>query len=249
MFAPFRNVKTAIESISGSKIYRNSLPFGIACSMDIDRRFGRDCIRTIFDVGANAGQSALTYVREFPHAQIHCFEPVAATYQKLLSNIGSYPNVCPHNIGMARKAGRLTINVNPNDCESSISLRRAEDHPEWITVDTVAGFADEHNVRTIDFLKIDTEGYDLEVLAGAEPLLQEQRARFIQCECEPTPRTGKWVSFSTLAEFLEPYGYRLFAVYDQQPDWGGEHCLIFWNAVFICDQLARSRSTRPRAEK
>jgi hypothetical protein len=38
-------------------------------------------ISTIFDVGANVGQSALKFQEAFPRARIHSFEPVSATYK------------------------------------------------------------------------------------------------------------------------------------------------------------------------
>lgn len=247
MLAPFRNVKTTFERMTGSKIYRKSLPFGIACFLDIERRFGRDSIRTVFDVGANVGQSTLTYVREFPHAQIYSFEPVLATYQKLASQTASYANVHPHNIGMGRQPGQVAINVNPNAVESSIKVRRPEDHSEIITLDTVDGFAKKRNIQAIDFLKIDTEGFELEVLAGAETLLREQRARLIQCECEPVPRTDRWVSLPALAEFLDGYRYRLFGVYEQRPEWDGGNYVPFWNAVFICEELLFRNTSRAQA--
>lgn len=237
MLAPFRNFKTTFERMTGSKIYRNSLPFGITCFLDIERQFGRDCISTVFDVGANAGQSALTYAREFPRAQIYSFEPVPATYQKLVAQTARHPNVHPYNIGMGRQPGRVTIHVNPNDLRSSVKLHRPEDHSEIISLDTMDGFVEKQKLRTIDFLKIDTEGFDLEVLAGAETLLKEHRVHLIQCECEPAPRTNEWVSFPALAEFLEGYGYRVFGVYEQRPEWDGGNYIPFWNAIFICEKL------------
>jgi FkbM family methyltransferase len=175
-------LKSSIERISGCRIYRNSLPHGVDCYHDIEKRFGRKCIKLVFDVGANIGQSAVNYLHQFPQAEIYSFEPVAATYQKLVAATRRFSRVHPYNFGMGRKPGKIGINVNPLSCTSSIIWQRPEDHPETVELETVAGFSEKHHLGTIDFLKVDTKGYDLEVLAGSVPLLQRQRILFVLSE-------------------------------------------------------------------
>jgi len=237
MLAMLRGAKEAVERISGCRVYRNSLPHGVDCFFDIGRRLGRDGVKVVFDVGANVGQSALSYVREFPRAEIFSFEPVAATFQELVTATRQFPRVHPYKLGMGREPGEAIINVNPISRMSSIGLSRPEDHPETITLETIAGFVEKHRLGTIDFLKIDTEGFDLEVLAGAAPLLHQQKVRFVQSECEPVLRTKQFVNFSALADFLADFGYGLFGVYEQQPEWDGRNMLSYWNALFVCKEL------------
>lgn len=237
MRGAFRAVKEGLEQITGSRIYRNSLPHGVDCSFDIARRLGRENIRVVLDVGANMGQSAMTYLHQFPQAQIHSFEPVSATFKQLAANTARSSRIHAYNFGMGSAAGEAVIHVNPVSRMSSIKLQRPEDHSETIALDTVAGFVEKHGLGTIDFLKIDTEGADLDVLAGAAPLLKQQRIHFVQCECEPIAFTNNFVSFPALAEFLGAYGYRLFGVYEQQPHFDGTRRILYWNAVFICEKL------------
>jgi FkbM family methyltransferase len=237
MLAILGRAKGAFERITGCRIYRHSMPHGTVWCFDIDRRFGREGFKVVFDVGANVGQSALSYLEEFPRAEIFSFEPVAATYQELAAATSRFPRVHPFNLGMGRAAGQMLINVNPISRMSSIKLSRPEDHSETIELETIAGFCKKHHVENIDFLKIDTEGFDLEVLTGAIPLLEQQRVHLIQCECEPVLRTKQFASFSDLAEFLAGFGYRVFGVYEQQPEWDGRNMLLYWNAIFICEKL------------
>lgn len=244
MLASLRGIKSSFERITGTRIYRNTLPQGVVVSFDIHRVLGRNGVRTVFDIGANVGQSALTYLREFPNAQIYSFEPVAATYQQLLARSTGHSRIHTFQTGMGREAGRVSINVHPHDQKSSILLRRPEDHPETITLDTVADFADRHKIDTIDFLKVDTEGYDLDVLAGAETLLKEQRIHFVQSECEPFTLTKEYVSFSALTDFLRGFKYELFGVYEQYLD-EEERVIRFWNAVFICKKLVPPGASWP----
>jgi FkbM family methyltransferase len=160
---------------------------------------------------------------------------VAATYQKLVASTQQFTRIRPYNLGMAREPGKTTINVNPISCISSISLRRSEDHSETIDLESIASFAEKHHLETIDFLKVDTEGYDLEVLAGAAPLLMRQEIHFVLIECEPVERTKYFVSFPAVAEFMGAFKYRLFGVYEQASEMDGT--LAYWNALFICEKL------------
>jgi len=238
MLAMFKDAKEAVERISGCRIYRKTLPHGVDCYFDIERTaLKRDGIKVVFDVGANIGQSALKYLNEFPKAEIFSFEPVANTFSELVTATSKFRRIHPYNFGMARESGEALINVNPTSRVSSIKLKRPDDHSETIRLETIAGFVEKHQLGTIDFLKIDTEGFDLEVLAGAAPLLRQHRVHFVQSECEPVVRTKDFVSFPVLAQFMADFGYRIFGVYEQQPEWDGKRMLLYWNAVFICEKL------------
>lgn len=240
MVSYLNRIKRAVERAAGCRIYGNSLPHGMDLSFDIDRRFGRNNIQVVFDVGANVGQSTLAYLREFPQARIYSFEPVQSTYQKLSEATGSFPRVQAFKLGMGSEAGETVIHVNPVSTASSIVMERAGDRAESIAMETVAGFAGKHGVESIDLLKIDTEGYDLEVLRGAAPLLQQQRIHLIQSECEPSVRSREdspFVDFVSLSSFLNGFGYELFGVYEQQLEWDGRNRVRYWNAVFLCPKL------------
>ncbi len=232
-----KSPKEAIERLTGCRIYRGTLPHGADCFVDIDRRFGRRAVRVAFDVGANIGQTALCYAREFPSAEIYSFEPVAASFEKLAAATRQVARIHPCKLGMGSEAGEATIHVNPTSTMSSIKISRPEDHSEVIAIETVTGFAQAHKIESIDLLKIDTEGYDLEVLAGAAPLLGRQRIHFVLSECGPAARSDRFVGFGALSGFMENFGYRLFGIYGQQPEWDGRNQLLFWNALFICEKL------------
>lgn len=234
------NAKDAVERFSGCRIYRNTLPHGVDCFADIERRFGRDAIKLVFDVGANVGQSAAEYLSEFPQAEIYSFEPVAGTFRDLVASTRHSARVHAYNLGMGAEAGEATIHVNPESTLSSIKDSCPEDHSEVIRLETIAGFAKKHGIETIDFLKIDTEGYDLEVLSGAEPLLKEQQVKFILAECEPWNRYKRFVDFSALTGHLAAFGYRVFGIYDQRFELGSGNSVCFWNVLFVCGKLAAS---------
>ena len=76
-------------------------------------------------------------------------------------------------------------------------------------------------MTAIDFLKIDTEGVDLDVLKGGQSLLQSGAIPFILAEVGFHPNDDRKVLFDEVRHFLMPFGYHLFGIYDQNLEWTG----------------------------
>jgi FkbM family methyltransferase len=242
MIPVLARAKEKFEKRFDCRIYRHTLPHGVDCFKDIERRFGNGFFKVIFDVGANVGQSALEYTEKFPNAEIHSFEPVAANYQKLLEATGRNPKLHAYKLGMGERAGSVDIHVNQFSTTCSIKHGDPQAGLESIELETLSGFMDKQNVSTVDFLKLDTEGYELEVLAGAAKVLEEQRIHFLYIECEPVSTGRKFVSLEALGTLMNRFGYRPFGLYEQQTEWDGTNALRYINAVFICNKLQPAAS-------
>jgi trans-aconitate methyltransferase len=63
--------KTLAERLTGTYIYRQ-LPRGIDFASDMKRFIPMYRVNTVFDVGANVGQSAKLFLAEFPNSHIYC---------------------------------------------------------------------------------------------------------------------------------------------------------------------------------
>jgi len=79
-----------------------------------------------------------------------------------------------------------------------------------MNIQTLDSFCKEYGIKHINYLKIDTEGYDLNVLKGADRLYSNKAVDFIEVEAGMNPRNKYHVSFIDLKSFLEAKGYLMF---------------------------------------
>lgn len=144
---------------------------------------------TIFDVGANQGDYALTLLPAFPDARIYCFEPSPKTFEMLGGHIGNARNVRLFNMGMGDSTGEAVLFSDHDGSGSASVYSRRLDHfggkldiEEKVTLDTLDSFCSHHDIPNIDFLKLDTEGHELSVLRGGEGLMNAGAIGCIQFE-------------------------------------------------------------------
>ena len=129
-----------------------------------------------FDVGANVGTFAKAASR---YGLVYGFEPSSAAFAK----IPSHENIRPFNFALSASKGTATLHGSGDTIASLIEQpdpRRPLTVTEQVYVETLDSFCDANGIDRIDLLKIDTEGYELEVLKGAARMLP--RIRHVQFE-------------------------------------------------------------------
>ncbi len=146
---------------------------------------------TLFDVGANRGGYSAELREAFPSAEIFAFEPNPHAFELLRARLSS-PQDHTYCLGMGNVLGAQTIYTYGDDLNSEHAsmcrsvfedVHRAGNVARVdIQLTTVDQFCDENDIKHITFLKIDTEGYELEVLRGASRMLEENRVGAIQFE-------------------------------------------------------------------
>jgi len=235
-------LKSIVERLFGCRLYRTSLPRGVDLFDDLERDFGLAEFKMVFDVGANVGQSAVEYVRVFPDATIFCFEPVPSVFAELRSKKAQLPRISTFELGMGADEGKADIHVAADSRISSIPNKRPGDSTQIISLATVSGFCHAREIRQLDFLRIDTEGFDLSVLQGAAELLAAGAIHFVQVESAPARQTGYFVGFDEVAEYLRGFGYELYGIYEQTPHWTGRKSLLDFNLVFVSSRLLKEPS-------
>jgi len=192
----------------------------------------------IFDVGANVGQSALFYCKYLNDPIIYCFEPVNSTYAILLKNIIGHKNVKPFNYALGSKNGKINIQLSPdpglNSLIPSVFNKINTGQRQEIVVKTIDDIMEEQGLSRIDLLKIDTEGFDLEVLKGANKFLSTKSIEYVYCEVGFYSEPDKG-DFFEIKNLFQNYGYCFCGFYDPVR-WGRNYTYYaFSNALFkVC---------------
>jgi FkbM family methyltransferase len=203
--------------------FKNMRPIqqhGIDIIRDIKRCHPRFTPAIIFDIGANIGQSTLIYLKRFPNTKVFAFEPALETFRILQTNTERKGAIC-HNIALSNAIGEVgLIHCGPSDNYRIDVLHNSKimalnNKVEKCITDTVDRFSEHNYITDVDFMKIDTEGADLLVLQGARAMLSRGAVRIIQVEVGFHPENETHVSVIDVILFLQPFGYRVFGIYEQ----------------------------------
>lgn len=222
-----RKIKKLLERLTNTHIYSYPVvPRGIDYIQDIANSLPRYSTNIIFDVGANVGQSANNYLSQFPDSRIYCFEPVFDTFQQLEKNLNGNPRVECYQLalGSAAAKGKMVLQDGQGSTmsfllgQSKVSPTKNDVMAE-VDVVTLDQFCDSKGVTQINYLKIDTEGGDLEVLQGSVKMLAEQKIDLIEVEAGMNPNNTRHVPFEVLKSFLESHNYFVFGIYEQIYEW------------------------------
>jgi FkbM family methyltransferase len=127
-------------------------------------------MRVVFDVGS---RDDVDYLIIKPNIKLHIFEPNPVFLDELKTNLkGRDKNVTINEYGLGNREGRFAYSAGSETFtkpdEKGILVRRLDDYVE------------EKGIKYIDFLKIDTEGWDYKVLEGASKTIP--LCRYIQYE-------------------------------------------------------------------
>jgi FkbM family methyltransferase len=213
-----------------------------AVSRKIGRRLPRERIKTAFDVGANVGQSIRALSAAFPGVQIFSFEPDPDTFLQL--EAGSF-DAKLFNYGFGAEDGLLRFDNSGQNQMRHIAQDQGSVDLPTVRIRRLDNAFSEFGVDEIDYLKIDTEGHDLEVLRGAAGLLRDSKIKIVETECGVNRDNKHHVPFAEIQNYLEDFGYRLFHIYEQCPEWPTDRPnLRRVNAVFISPVVIERNARR-----
>lgn len=155
---------------------------------DLLRKLGALPFRTVFDVGSNVGDWALTARKFFPAATIHAFELAQGTFQTLSGRLGS-GNFVLNNVGLSDRTGMIRYkDYGPgsglNTVVLSATFHDQTTAPTLLEAQTMTGdaYCAAAGIASIDFLKVDVEGAEGLVLRGFDGMLRRGAVRVVQFE-------------------------------------------------------------------
>lgn len=193
----------------------------------------------IFDIGAYDGRSAREYIKHFPGAEIHSFEPFPASFQKLAASKLGRHHILQQS-AVADIAGDTTLQVNALSVTNSL-LSSNETGKQVIPgmqtketiivpVTTIDQYCTKNNINEIGILKIDVQGAEMKVLKGAENMLNKKSIKLIYFEVGFLHFYNDQPLFEDLSLYLRSKAYTFHSLYNFSWTRSGE--LIYADALF-----------------
>jgi FkbM family methyltransferase len=178
-----------------------------------------------FDVGANIGQYTEALIANFSdrNFSIHAFEPSKSTFLQLTTKLASsnYPfpeRIHSNNFALGKNSSEVLLySDNAMSGLASLTKRRLDhfdiafEQSEVCRVELLDNYCHLNNISSIDLLKIDVEGHELDVLEGAKNMLSASAISFVQFEfggCNIDTRTF----FQDFFYLFKAYSFEIYRI-------------------------------------
>ena len=168
--------------------------------------------KIILDVGANNGRWALLISNFLKFSRIECFEPFPKTFEFLQENINLNKNIkkeiYTHQFALGSQQGQFFMESDhiQNSGMNKISNIKTD---YQILVKTIDSFLIDQTNPAVSVIKIDVEGYEMEVLRGAKETLNKYHPAIV-CEIDDSLLQINNSSPYEIFIFLEQLGYQIY---------------------------------------
>jgi len=204
--------------------------------------------RVVLDVGAFVGNFAANLLLRAPLTEIHCFEPnpdvfprLEATCRRMGKNAGRPRcQAWPQAVGAGAGTAELSLTQFP-PANSLLPISEAS-REGWKEVDfttnrrvcvpvtTIAAHAEEHRLQEVKLLKMDVQGYELEVLRGCGDMLE--KIEYVFAEVQFTPLYVGAPVWTEIVDYLHGHAFR--------PELMGGFCVSPEGQLLQADLLFRN---------
>lgn len=194
-------------------------------------------ISVVFDVGAHMGQTALHFRKVFKQANIHCFEPIPENFIQLKRNSASKDRIKSNQVALGASCGFASMELGDSDQRYAVypnSENNTVARPKITKVKlySIDQYLKNEGITFIDLLKIDVEGYEIEVLKGAKSALKSGTIQAILAECDFDPNDAQHTYFNNLWDFLRKENFAFIGLYDVI-HYTNKSGIGYCNALFI----------------
>ena len=213
-----------------NKFYRNTLMrYGVAPGLDHEKLLRSIDFNTILDIGANKGQFALVGHHIHKNVKIISFEPLskpAGIFKKIFdpkknvklfnAAIGPVKQIALMHVSKRIDSSSL-LPIGKN--QATLFPGTAESHEEEIFVAPLAHFIALNDLIRPVFVKIDVQGFELEVIRGCKELINEFDYIYVECSFIELYK-GQALANEVIKE-LGKYKFRLNGIYNLIYDLSG----------------------------
>ena len=226
---------------------------------DLIVKFTNSNSPVIFDVGAHNGSSIERYIELFSNPIIHSFEPNYNIFNVLVSRFSSTKNLKLNNFAFGDQNQSKLFNIfAKSDTSSFLTLNESE----WVNIRSkqmgiskdeflkeqipvkiqkLDDYVEKNNIQRIDVLKLDTQGYEKNVLDGAKKTLEKRIIKIIETEIILDNVYDNYLTFTDIEKNLVNNNYRLIALEDMNFTNLIEGYMFAFNAIYIDKDLLAER--------
>jgi len=179
----------------------------------------------IFDVGANIGAMSLVFAQKVPNGQVYSFEPTDFAYSKMQKNLKLNPDLASKISLEQTFIYSNSTNKHELKAYSSWKLTKGgHKHPihrgiakptNNIPTITIDDYCEKNHINRLDFIKIDTDGYEYEILKGALKTLTKLKPKII-FEIGIYIMDEKNLIFKDYINYFEGLGYEIRTIKGKQ---------------------------------
>jgi 2-O-methyltransferase len=173
----------------------------------------------IVDCGAHIGADSVELAKTFPNCTIHAFEPVPELYKILQYNVRRYKNIFCYPLALSSQNGIAEMYVSSGDSDASSSLNRPAAHLQdhvgvkfdniiKVNTMTLDSWALLHGIKAIDFLWLDMQGHEKEMLDAAPEMMATVKA--IHTEVSTKNSYEGVTLYEDYKRWIQERGFRLF---------------------------------------
>ena len=133
----------------------------------------------IIDAGANIGSFSVYSSNIAKNTKVYAFEPVKETFEVLKKNASPYANISCNNLGLGDSIEKKKIYFNKDATVGSTfeddeiaGSHGPSDLSQEAGITTIDHFVRQNDIQRVDFIKMDTEGYERQILEGARETIR-----------------------------------------------------------------------------
>lgn len=172
----------------------------------------------IFDVGSNEGQSIYKFKKNFKNCEIHAFEPMKEAFFIMSEKFKKFENITLNQFALGEKIQERYLYENNIFSEISSFYKinkskkklRSSSIKNLVKIKTIDNYCKKKKIKFIDYLKIDVQGFEKNVLSGAKGMLRNNKIKLIEVEIIFQNFYENVSSFYDIEEILHKYNYRLY---------------------------------------
>lgn len=217
-----------VEQIDGRILYLNlaesmCLPYLLLGQIHYEAgetSFFKSILRpgdTAIDIGANVGWYTTLFAELVgPSGTVIAFEPNDTAFQLLARSVRSYKNMRAFRLAVADRSGEAELHI-PTKAEGwfaslgDIEASRGTTVSRPCTLTTLDSFIADNSARRVTAIKVDTEGFEREVLRGARGLLSSSEPPLWVLETTP-PGLGRYPPEEVYDILLAERKYSLYKI-------------------------------------